>query len=89
MTDANSSREVPGAVYEYGDRQPSDVVVEALSEVTGGLPSEPGPLYDAVDPEALDAAMAHGQSLRTSFTYAGHEVVVTPGRVYVRPLEEA
>lgn len=35
------------------------------------------PLYDAVDPDALDALVSGMTEGAVSFTYAGHEVTVT------------
>lgn len=88
MTDVSREDRSGHTVYEYGERPPSEAIVDAIADALGSPPDECGPLYDAIDPDALDAAMAHDASLRTRFTYADHEVVVTPARVYVRPLEE-
>ncbi len=37
------------------DRSPSEVIIEALAEAAGSDPVELPPLYEFVDPDALDA----------------------------------
>lgn len=63
---------------------PSQAVVEAVAATTGvdPLALEP-PLYDVVDPEALDTLLESGGTA-VSFEYDGHAVrVEETGRVYV------
>jgi hypothetical protein len=66
-------------------------VIEAVSRASGTDPNELPPLYEAVDPDALDmlfpvAADASDRSdCSLRFTYAGHEVEVTaPASITVR-----
>lgn len=61
-------------------------VVEALAEAEGVQPAEiDQPLYDAVDPDAMDRLFEGGiESGRVVFTASGYEVTVTGhGDVYV------
>lgn len=50
---------VVDARYDEGDRSPTEVISEALAEATGRDPVEGPPLYDFVDPDALDAFFEH------------------------------
>lgn len=77
--------------YRYGgDESPSEAVIAALSAVTGHDPLEMDPLYEYVDPDALDAAFRSSPTagsltggLRIEFeTEAGH-VTVTANDVRV------
>ena len=46
------------------------------------------PLYEAVDPDALDRFVTpegDGADVRVRFSYAGRDIVVSPGTVEVRP----
>lgn len=53
-------------------------VIDAVSEVEGESPTEiTPPLYDVVDPEALDAVSESiGPEATVAFEYCGHEVRV-------------
>lgn len=93
MTDRD---ELPGAagersgpeshVREYDSIPASEAVVEAVATVTDRSLVEAPPLYDTLDPDALDAMVARGDSrVRVRFTYEDHDVTVTPDRVYVQP----
>ena len=67
---------------EPGDR-PSESVVTAIASLTDASPMELEPLYDAIEPDALDAMFDHAQETdtpgeqRLTFAYAGFEVSVT------------
>ncbi|WP_157971526.1 HalOD1 output domain-containing protein [Halorussus litoreus] len=59
----------------------SQLVIEAVSEATGSDPTEVGPLYHVIDPDALDRLFAGtpGRTRvggRVEFTFAGCDVVV-------------
>lgn len=61
--------------------RPSTGVVEAIAAVTDQEPQDVPPLYDVVDPDALDAIVSTdgndtGRSVRVSFAYEGLEVTV-------------
>lgn len=61
---------------------PSHRVVTAVSRATGESPATLPPLYEAVDPDALDALFGENgseASERFVFTYYGHEVTVHRG----------
>lgn len=72
------------------DESLSERIVAALAAVENVEPHEfDPPLYDSLDPEALDrlygAAAERSGGLRLAFTVAGYEVVVTDdGHVLVR-----
>lgn len=68
-------------------------VVYAVANADGVDPIDLAPLYDTIDPEALDALFDDGGEGTITFTYAGHEVEVTADgaavdgvRVDVRPV---
>ena len=66
------------------NRPVADRVVEEVSTAEGVSPSSLPPLYDAVDPEALETLLTStrdGQSapVRVSFPYEGYTVTVTDG----------
>lgn len=63
------------------DEPTAESVVRAVSELTGTDPDAMDPLYDVVDPDALNAlcdpdAGAEGASPRVSFRFSGCTVVV-------------
>jgi len=64
-------------------------VVEAVSASTGRPVTDLPPLYDAVDPDALDALFA-GRSVdgRVRFRYAGHVVEVRSDRTVTLPADD-
>lgn len=55
---------------------PSEAVVLATAEQTGRSPLELPPLYETIDPDALDAAVQRSESCRVTFEYADCEVTV-------------
>lgn len=80
-------------VDETETKRISMVVVEALAEARGVEPAElEDPLYESVDPDALDALFPGTEDTPTDgrlvFTASGYEVTVTAAQdVYVRPVE--
>lgn len=69
----------------------SERVITAVSEATGTDPLELEPLYNVVDPDALNAIFSRDGSTDTElqFTMAGCEVVVRgEGNVVVTPPAE-
>lgn len=63
------------------ERSASQRVIEAVAETTGNDPTEVGPLYHVVDPDALDHLFASTPGSgrtggRIEFTFAGCDVVV-------------
>jgi hypothetical protein len=54
----------------------SEAVLETVADRAGVDATELPSLYDAIDPDALDALFRDGRPGRVSFVYAGHEVTV-------------
>jgi len=52
-------------------------VIYAVANAVGVDPIDLDPLYDTIDPEAVDALFDDGFEGRLAFTYEGHDVVVT------------
>lgn len=77
-----------------GDIRPSYSVVETVSEATGRVLEDLQPLYDVIDPDALDEIFirsgdqdSHLPSDRVSFKYEGCDVTIhADGRTVVSPL---
>lgn len=62
---------------ETDSRRPSQAVIDAVAAVEGTPPTELPPLYDVVDPEALDNVFAGKASLgKVVFNYNSYEVSV-------------
>lgn len=62
--------------------EPSLGVVETIAEMQSSDPTTQDPLYDAVDPDALNGLFRHSQrdedaELNISFTYAGYDVTIS------------
>ncbi|VTT88150.1 hypothetical protein DM2_1484 [Halorubrum sp. DM2] len=77
--------------YDWSVTSPSDAVVDAVSDAVDGGPTSFGPLYDRIDPDALnalfrsDAGDRTADGIRVSFSLAGRVVVVHgTGAVVVR-----
>lgn len=67
-----------------GEKSPTLAVVETVASVTGTEPTALPPLYDAVNPDALNALFESSDSrattdLQVSFAYNGYDVVVRGG----------
>lgn len=60
------------------DVSPSEKVVKAVAAKTGTDPLELPPLYETIDPDALDALVESSgeRSLQLEFQFAGRHVVV-------------
>jgi hypothetical protein len=68
--------------FDDGDA-PSVAVAQALE---AALDAQPAPLFDYVDPDALDALVADSSSLTVTFEVEAATVTVHgDGRVLVRP----
>lgn len=84
MVPADDASTPPGAqtyVTEIDpDERPTEAVVAAVAEFAGSAPERLDPLYDAVEPDALDAFFDHAGRTdvpqRLTFAYAGFEVTV-------------
>lgn len=67
---------------------PSHEIVDAVSSAEGVGPTDLPPLFEAIDPEALDALFRSDADVEVTFDYQGYEVTVRDGaNVVVRRLE--
>ena len=71
------------AQYDIAEGQPiTGAVVDAVATADGTDPIELPPLYDSVDPDALDTLFERqreGIDLEITFSYAGYGIVVEDG----------
>ncbi|MFC4543785.1 HalOD1 output domain-containing protein [Halosolutus amylolyticus] len=70
-----------GSADATPDRTPSEAVIDAVATASETdaieLADEFGPLYDAIDPSALDALFDREDAIGTvRFRYAGYQIVV-------------
>lgn len=83
--ESDGTYQVPIADHE----NPSDAVVRATMALTNAELGEIDPLYDRIDPEALDAVFEDGRTTRRGtvyFEYCECEVAVEDGeRISLRP----
>ena len=54
----------------------SEAIVVAVAEREGMSPLEIPPLFETIDPDALDSLFRERSAGRVSFEYAGYEVVI-------------
>lgn len=89
--DETRTEEVVRKQYDWSSLTPSTAVVEAVAAATGRDPTTIEPLYERIDPDALDALVgANGttpdsENVSVSFSFA--ELLVTVqrnGEVVVR-----
>lgn len=80
------------AHYEWESTPPSTAIVETVAEATGGTPTSLGPLYDSLDPDALNQLVASipssavGRDICISLSLDAHRVTLFgDGEVVVRP----
>lgn len=65
---------------------PSMAIIEEVAAIDGTDPTELPPLYEVIDPEALDALVesASESEFEVEFPYSGHEVTVTgDGEIHI------
>jgi len=67
------------AQFAIRSSAPSTAIVEAVAETTGVDPLDCPPLWEVVDPEALDALFLEGTRGTVTFEYAGCRVAVEDG----------
>lgn len=77
------------SVRRNKDVPTSTTVIEAISAVSDGDATDLPPLYDSVDPNALNALFDSGeahsdQPISVSFTYLGYKVCVDRERIDIR-----
>lgn len=79
------------AEFDSESRQPSHAVLEVMSHAIDADYVDLDPLYDAIDPHALDTICRTPGAYHpctVQFAYAGHCVTVTRrGEVEVEPLD--
>ena len=68
----------------------SERVITSLAAVTGTEPTALDPLYDSIDPDALDRLVDHARDSdgthEISFFHAGHEITVSSaGTIRIHP----
>lgn len=51
-------------------------VIYAVANADGVAPTDLAPLYDTIDPDALDSLFESDSAGTIAFTYEGHDVVV-------------
>jgi ATP-dependent DNA ligase len=70
------------------DEGPIMAVVSSVAELTGSETTNLSPLYDAVDPDALERLTQDGSATRVQveFDYDGYRVAVDHDRVRIQPL---
>jgi len=76
---------------DWTEDDPALATVEALAVARNCEPTDCPPLYDAVDPDALNALFDGTQppAVEVSFTYAQFDVTVAgTGTVTVRPTDD-
>ena len=91
---ADSANDLEGGTRTVRDEwttagEPSSAVVRAVADATGTDPMDMQPLYEAVDPDALDRFLTHGPTSdrSLSFRFARCDVTVDAGgRLVVEPL---
>lgn len=81
-TDERAGTALQRAEFDWTKTDPSVAVVLTVAEVTGREPEWLAPLGEAIDPDALDAAVAgvsasDGGGVSTSFRYEGVDVTVS------------
>lgn len=79
---------------DWSSRSPSGAVVETVAVAADREPTDLAPLYERVDPDALDSLLrANGSAtdrdgVSVSFVYSNHLVSAdATGEVVVRPVE--
>ena len=71
--------------HEFSENETATVaVIDTVAAVTGTRPTDLPPLYEAVDPDALDSLFESferrsSETLRVEFSYHGVTVVVRDG----------
>lgn len=79
MTETLLKTELAGADTDHDDTTAAEASVRVVSEVAAAADADPltmAPLYETVDPDALDKLVASDVQGHVQFTYAGHEVTV-------------
>jgi hypothetical protein len=90
VPDAGSRTEVVETRYRWDETDPTAAIVQSVAAVTGREPTAMRPVYDVLNPDALnelltfDGQHLRERSLRVTVTYEGCEVVLAAdGRLAV------
>lgn len=90
----SSETETYRATFDSRTTEPSVAVVNILANVYDAEPTELDPLYEVVDPSALDKLVSNPRNgpsdgdVTVEFTYLDHRVCIKSyGIVSVRPLQ--
>lgn len=65
----------PDFVLE-GVPAPCETIIAGVAERADEDPMDLPPLYEAVDPDAIDTIVRDGRSVQVTFEYAGYEITV-------------
>lgn len=91
---AGSNDRVVRAEYDWSTTSPSTAVIETVAAATNRETADIGPLYDRVDPDALDSFISPEGSVKdnddrlVSFEFGGKHVMVrATGEVTVQPTD--
>lgn len=80
--------------YFDSSTSPSETVVTAIAALTGRCPHELPPLWNSIDPDALDDLFQRSMGVpaegHLTFRYANHRVTVRPtGLVTIDPASDS
>lgn len=80
------------SVQSFGvaDKTPIEAVLEAVSTVTGIPVMDLPPLYDQVDPDALNQVLSDCDGdVEVGFEYYGMEITVTSDEVVIKQVDRS
>ena len=90
---ADSTSGTVRTTYDWSSTTPSTGVIETIAVASDRKPTDIEPLYDTLDPDALDTLIRSsrndsvGEGTSVRFEFAGHDVTVqSDGTVSVRPV---
>ena len=71
--------------FNWTEIAPGTAVIELITEESGQAPTELDPLYETIDPEALDRLVSgngtnpHDHTVSVSFSYNEYAVIIQSG----------
>ena len=63
-------------IFAVKEGMPSEAVINAIASTEGCDQTDLSPLYETLDPEALDSLVTEGKCELVRFTYAGYRVTI-------------
>lgn len=60
----------------HRDEQPSEAVIRSVATATGKDPTSLDPLYESVDPDALDTLLTESDRIAVELEFDAHSVTV-------------